>query len=184
MQKLAATTTATVFICLTVLLAGCMRNTVPANDTAGALTGTFSIELTNNFYKILKGVHDSNIWLTLTNKDTGKTVKTSTSDGFYVFYNLEPGDYELTNYRYEHNRSWVQGEDDNYLGTTITIPAKGIVAAESVHVTIQIRPKVTGGAIPFDGETVERKPADTEALKARFARDDAEDSWSGRVWQP
>lgn len=170
--------------CALLALAGCAKAPTPMDDQAGAVVGSFSFELNKKFYQMTPGRYNNGIWLTLAHREDGKEVTASTSRGYFVFYNLAPGTYDITKWRYKQGSTWVNGEDERYNAAPLTVAPGAVAVAGNIHVSVGIGEASTGGTIPFDFERVEQAPVDMEALREHFRKDDAGGAWSGRTWTP
>lgn len=170
--------------CALLLLAACVKAPAPTDDQVGAVVGNFSIELTKKFYDMTQGDYDNGIWLTLTSREDGTQVKATTNRGYFVFYNLAPGTYDLTNWHYKQGSTWVRGEDEHYNAGPLTVTPGSVAVAGNIHAVVGIGEAVGGGSIPFDFERVEHGPVDMEALREHFRKDDEAGAWSGRTWTP
>ncbi len=93
-----------VFVVAAILFSACGSLPKPESDAVAAVIGKFKVNFDGREELINPGTEDQGIKLTLINLDSDKHYFTYVKNGYYYFLNLQPGRYEIAEWRIRKSR--------------------------------------------------------------------------------
>jgi HEPN domain-containing protein len=90
---------------LTILLAGCKSTLLkpyvpaPSKKSAGCVAGMIQLTTDRRFWDLKEGTYNNNLIVFVRNLSSNITYRTYSKNGFFYFYNLPSGEYELNKWQ-------------------------------------------------------------------------------------
>ena len=158
-----------------ILFSACGSLPKPESDTVAAVIGKFKVNFDGREELINPGTEEQGIKLTLINVDTDKHYFTYVKNGYYYFLNLQPGRYEIAEWRIRKSRGGHR--------FTLTGRMGGSSALTFDSGKFSILPNITISVVTSENTfNVDVGNPDSNDLKAYFQGLDANGVWSDFLW--
>lgn len=158
-----------------ILFSACESLPKPESDAVAAVIGKFKVNFDGREELINPGTEEQGIKLTLINLDTDKHYFTYVKNGYYYFLNLQPGSYEIAEWRIRKSRGRNQFTLTGHMGGSSALTFDSGIFSILPNITISVVTRKNTFNVDVGNP-------DPEELKAYFQGLDTNGMWSDFFW--